>query len=71
MATPIVVNGTDLRAGRPVALFHTPAEISATSGQYDIARDGRILINAVLDETVPPITVVLNWRPGMGLVRRP
>jgi hypothetical protein len=32
---------------------------------YDIARDGRILINTVLYEAAAPITLLMNWRPGL------
>jgi hypothetical protein len=30
---------------------------------YDIAQDGRILINTVLDEAASPITLIENWTP--------
>jgi hypothetical protein len=33
--------------------------------QYDVAPDGRFLINVTTDEAVAsPITVVLNWTPN-------
>ena len=28
------------------------------------ARDGRFLINTVLDNTAPPITLLMNWNPA-------
>jgi hypothetical protein len=31
--------------------------------QYDVARDGRFLINTVLDATAVPITLLQNWHP--------
>ena len=31
--------------------------------QYDVARDGRFLINTVLDEASSPITLLQNWKP--------
>ena len=31
--------------------------------QYDVSRDGRFLINTVLDEAAAPITLIQNWRP--------
>jgi hypothetical protein len=41
------------------------ANCSFRSGtNYDIARDGRILINTVLDETAAPITLLMNWTPA-------
>jgi hypothetical protein len=33
--------------------------------QYDVARDGRFLINVAADEAAgSPITVILNWAPA-------
>jgi hypothetical protein len=31
--------------------------------QYDVAPDGRFLINTVLDEASAPITLLQNWNP--------
>ena len=31
--------------------------------QYDVARDGRFLINTELDSAAVPITVLMNWNP--------
>lgn len=31
--------------------------------QYDVTRDGRFPINTVVEETPPPITLLMNWRP--------
>jgi hypothetical protein len=51
---------------RPRRLF--PTRIyggGANNGQgreYDVARDGRFLINTVLDDAAP-ITLVQNWNP--------
>ena len=33
--------------------------------QYDVARDGRFLINTVLDDAAAPITLLQNWHPGL------
>jgi serine/threonine-protein kinase len=68
MAAPIAVNGATIEPGRPVALFHpriygggTDVNIGA---QYDIAREGRFLINTVLeDAAASPITLLQNWKP--------
>jgi hypothetical protein len=52
--------------GAPVALFRPPillGGVEAQQGrQYDVGRDGRFLINAVLEETAP-ITLIQNWSP--------
>jgi hypothetical protein len=31
--------------------------------QYDVAPDGRFLINTMLDTAVAPITLLMNWNP--------
>lgn len=68
MAAPITTTGTTmLPPGAPVALFPTRivgGDIDNTNGpQYDVARDGRFLINTLLDEAVAPITLMTNWNP--------
>jgi len=32
--------------------------------EYAVSRDGRFLINAVLDNAASPITLLLNWKPS-------
>jgi hypothetical protein len=36
----------------------------AQGRQYDVTRDGRFLINTVLDETAAPITLIQYWQPA-------
>jgi len=67
MAAPIAATGTTLEPETPVALF--PTRIfgggvdNAQGRQYDVSRDGRFLINTVLDDASSPITLLLNWKP--------
>jgi Tol biopolymer transport system component len=66
MAAPISVNGATLEPGAPVALFQTRIVGGGTNidlgRQYDVASDGRFLINVATDEaTASPITVIQNW----------
>jgi Tol biopolymer transport system component len=69
MAVAITVTGATLDAGAPKALFQVRilgggSNFVGRRQQYDVARDGRFLINVITDETSPsPITLVLNWRP--------
>jgi len=69
MAVPIRANGTSLDVGTPTALFLPPMVGGGTNvvrhrAQYDVAPDGRFLINVTLQEAVvSPITIVLNWKP--------
>jgi Tol biopolymer transport system component len=67
MAATITAGGTTLEASAPVTLF--PRRIFGGRGDplpvraYDVARDGRFVINAVVTEVTPPITLLMNWRP--------
>ena len=67
MAAPITVTGATLAAGAPVMLFTTRivggGEDTAQGRQYDVASNGRFLINRVLDSTAAPITLLQNWNP--------
>jgi serine/threonine protein kinase len=69
MAAPIKATGGTLRPGEPVALFRTRiygGGIDVQQGrQYDVTRDGRFLINMVLDDASAPITLLQNWKPEM------
>jgi Tol biopolymer transport system component len=71
MAVPLQgVAGRDaLQALEPVPLFDArvgaPYQINSRQ-QYMVAPDGkRFLLNAITEEVAPPITVVVNWKPGI------
>ena len=63
-AVPISTVGDSLRLGSATRLF----EANMTGGDvgevtpYDVARDGRFLINRFVERTAPPATVIVNWR---------
>ena len=67
MAAPIAVTGATLEPGTPVVLFPTRiygGGVDTQQGrQYDVASDGRFLINTVLDIAAAPITLIQNWQP--------
>jgi tRNA A-37 threonylcarbamoyl transferase component Bud32 len=67
MAVPIAVTGATLQPGAAIVLFPTRilgGGVDRGLGpQYDVARDGRFLINTVLDDTAAPITLLMNWNP--------
>ena len=63
MAAPIAVTDTTLTPGAPVALFSARIVVASNERQYDVTRDGRFLINTVLDDASAPITLLQNWRP--------
>jgi Tol biopolymer transport system component len=65
MAVPIGP-GADLSPGTPTPLFEPQRAEISTLGYgtfYDVAPDGRFLINILVERISPPATVVLNWRP--------
>jgi hypothetical protein len=67
MAAPFTVSGTTIEPGAPAALFPTRVygggADTGQGRQYDVARDGRFLINTVLDTAASPITILQNWKP--------
>ena len=67
VAAPIVIRGDSVEPGSPMVLFATRilgGGIDAGQGrQYDLARDGRFLINTVLEDVDTPITLLQHWKP--------
>ena len=61
-----VSEGESPRLGAPSPLF----EARMTDGDlgfatpYDVAPDGRFMVNRVIERTAPPATVILNWPPS-------
>jgi serine/threonine protein kinase len=67
MAAQVAVTGTTLKAAAPVALFQTRivgggASIVGSRQQYDVASDGRFLINVTTESAPQPISLILNWQ---------
>ena len=58
-------NGDAVEAGVPVPLFATHvggAVRGLDKQQYVVSPDGqRFLMNMLIEEAAPPITVILNW----------
>ena len=66
MAVPFVAGSGVLEPGTPTALFQTRDAFAADADagpQYDVARDGHLLIRTLLSDAVSPITILQNWRP--------
>ncbi len=67
MAAPITAVGDTLEPGAPVVLFPTHivgGGMDVQIGrQYDVAPDGRFLINTELADAAAPITLIQNWNP--------
>jgi WD40 repeat protein len=69
MAVPIRHTPTMLSADAPVALFKTRRvggglNVIGYGHQYDVAPDGRFLINVEPESNRRPITLVMNWKPS-------
>jgi Tol biopolymer transport system component len=68
MAAPIVATATALTPGAPVLLFPTliyGGGVDTQLGrQYDVTRDGRFLLNTVVDDATTPITLLMHWNPA-------
>lgn len=68
VAAPITVRGATIESGTPLVLFATHilgGGIDAGQGrQYDVASDGRFLINTVIEGVDQPITLLQHWRPA-------
>ncbi|HVQ41786.1 MAG TPA: protein kinase [Vicinamibacterales bacterium] len=56
--------GNDFKPGLPAQLF-TPRANAGGPGAgtfYDVAADGRFLVNVFVERTIPPAAVMLNWK---------
>ena len=67
MSARIHATPTTVKADVPVPLFATQKlgggqNVIAHGHQYDVARDGRFLINVDGDANAPPIVLLMNWR---------
>ena len=69
MAVPMATTGRAPEMGAPVALFQPRILYGGTptvgnTWQYDVAPDGRFLINVTAGAAVTaPITVIQHWTP--------
>jgi dipeptidyl aminopeptidase/acylaminoacyl peptidase len=67
MAVP-VPPGLDFAPGAPIRLFKPQAAVGGVGVGtfYDVAPDGRFLMNVFVERTSPPATIVMNWRAGIA-----
>jgi Tol biopolymer transport system component len=67
MAAAITAQNATPQNGLPIRLFATRiagAGVETGMGrQFDVAPDGRFLINVELDDPLEPIRLLMNWRP--------
>ena len=61
------MTGATLEPGAPTKLFQTRIVGGGSDvglgRQYDVAPDGRFLVNTLMDEAAAPITRLQNWQP--------
>jgi len=67
IAVPVRFNGATIQPGTPVTLFRTRVVGGGTDInqgiQFDVSRDGRFLVNTLLDDVgTAPITLLQNWK---------
>ena len=70
MNVPVRIQGASFEYDAPAVLFEPPLAGGTFTGlagnvrpQYDVAPDGRFLMNVVTEETIAPLAVILNWKP--------
>jgi hypothetical protein len=67
MAAGISEAAGELHVDVPKRLFETRVKIAAIGWPYDVAPDGRFLINLESEATAPaPIRLVVNWQSLVG-----
>jgi len=67
IGVPVRFSGAAIQPGTPVTLFRTRAVGGGTDInqgiQFDVSRDGRFLVNTLLDDVgAAPITLLQNWK---------
>jgi dipeptidyl aminopeptidase/acylaminoacyl peptidase len=64
MAAAVVVQGASFAPETPEALFQTHVNLNTARQPYDVARDGRFLIDTELETaSTEPIHLLQNWKP--------
>ncbi len=67
MAAPVTASRTALQPGQPVQLFQAPIfggglDVNTGGEEFDVASDGRFLINTVHDSAATAVTLLQNWK---------
>jgi eukaryotic-like serine/threonine-protein kinase len=65
MEAPIAVKGDVIDIGAVHPYVRTNAITLRWGGAYDLARDGRVLVNSTLGEDTRNINMVVNWTAGI------
>jgi serine/threonine protein kinase/Tol biopolymer transport system component len=65
MEAPITVHGDVVEIGEVHPYVKTNAITLRYGGVYDLAADGRVLVNSTMGEDTRTITMVVNWTAGL------
>jgi Tol biopolymer transport system component len=65
MEAPITLHGDTVDVGAVQPYVKTNAISMRFGGSYDLAADGRVLVNSTLGEDTRTITMVVNWVAGL------
>ena len=70
MNVPVRIEGAKFESDPAAVLFEPPLAGGTFTGiagnvrpQYDVAPDGRFLMNVGTEETISPLSIILNWKP--------
>lgn len=65
MAASVTTSGAAFSASTPVPLFQKRRALGGglNKQEYAVSRDGRFLLNQLVEASATPITLILNWKP--------
>jgi len=71
MAVPVEVRNGGIEPGRATALFQTQILFGGRSPwgqnhQFDVDKNGRFLIDTVIEKSAAPIVVIQNWQSALS-----
>ena len=69
VAAPVDASGGTLRVGTLSALFDVPPTSATGTYNYDVAPDGRFLVNVPTETSRPVALVTLNWTKDLRAVK--
>ena len=67
IAVPVSA-GDSLQLGTPTTLFDAKfsGAVLGITTPYDVARDGRFIVNRFVERTTSPLTAIVNWSPPVS-----
>jgi hypothetical protein len=65
MKVPFVTHGKDVEIGTPQVYIHARPRSAAYGVTWDVAADGRLIVNTLITEPTHTVNVVMNWTAGL------